>query len=106
MPESPAVGSISAPATGIRLASVGHGFFALTMVAMGVLGLIQGDFTPMWSGVPTNLPGRELIVYLSALVALGTGVGLLWQRSAVAASRSLLVYFLCWLLIFRLSHLV
>jgi uncharacterized membrane protein len=79
-------------------------FFAATMVALGVVGLIQGDFTPTWTGVPKAFPAREAIAYLCAVVSLLSGIGLLWQRSAVAASRVLLTYLVVWLLLFRLYH--
>jgi uncharacterized membrane protein len=90
--------------TGARamgIASFGHAVFAATMVTLGILGLIQGEFTPTWTGVPKGVPGREVLAYLCAFVSLVTGMGLLWTRAAVVASRLLLTSFLVWLLLFR-----
>jgi uncharacterized membrane protein len=90
--------------TGARvmgIASLGHAIFAATMVTLGILGLIQGEFTPTWTGVPKGVPGREVLAYLCAFVSLVTGMGLLWTRAAVVASRLLLTSFLVWLLLFR-----
>lgn len=95
---------MNAIGTGTRamgIASLGHAFFAATMVALGALGLIQGNFTPTWAGVPKSVPAREVLVYVCAFISLGSGIGLLWQRTAVIASRVLLSSFLVWLLLFR-----
>jgi hypothetical protein len=57
------------------------------MIGLGILGLVTGDFPPTWGGVPDAMPARVVLVYLCALVSLVTGMGLLWRRTAMVASR-------------------
>jgi uncharacterized membrane protein len=92
---------VSTGTRALGVASWGHAFFAATMVGLGILGLAQGDFTPTWTGLPKSVPAREVVAYLCALILLVSGIGLLWQRTAVVASRLLLSSFLVWLLLFR-----
>jgi len=89
----------------MHVASVGHEVFAVTMIALGIFGLIKGDFTPTWTGVPKSVPVREILAYLCAFVSLATGIGVLWQRTAVVAARALLIYLLVWLLVFRAPNI-
>ena len=85
----------------MRIKSLSHAAFAATMIALGIMGLVSGDFTVIWKPVPKDVPAREALVYLCAFLSIATGIGLFWQRTAAVAARVLLAYLLLWLLVFR-----
>jgi uncharacterized membrane protein len=86
----------------ISIKTPGHLAFALVIITLGIMGLLKGNFVPVWEPVPKWVPAREVLAYLCAFVCLTTGVGLLWQRAI--AARVLLAWSLLWLLVFRLPE--
>ena len=88
----------------MRIASIGHTVFSVTMIGLGIVGLLYRDFVPVWNPVPATVPARELFVYLGALISLTSGIGLLVPRMAPIAARLLLATLLLWLLLFRLPN--
>jgi uncharacterized membrane protein len=96
--------SNSTRAKAIAIASPGHAVFAATLVILGIMGVIRGEFTAIWTGVPKGFPARQALAYLCATISLVCGMGLLWQRAAAVASRVLLASLLLWLLLFRVTN--
>lgn len=80
----------------MRINSVGHAVFALTLIAIGIVGLVWGGFT---AALPKYIPAHEAVAYLRAFITLVCGLGLVWRRTATIAARVLLVYLLLWMVL-------
>jgi hypothetical protein len=88
----------------MRIASSGHPVFSITMIGLGIVGLLYPDFVPVWNPVPASIPGCGILIYLGPLISLASGIGLLVPRVAAIATRLLLATLLLWLLLFRLPN--
>jgi uncharacterized membrane protein len=86
----------------IRTTGAGRTVFAVTMIALGIQGLVKRDFTTVWQPVPKDVPAREVLIYLCASISLACGIGLLWRRTAAIAARVLLVSLIVWLVLWRI----
>jgi len=63
--------------------------YAAGAIFLGLVGLASGDFATTWQRVGPNVPFRELLAYLTALIELGAGLALLWRRTARAGALTL-----------------
>ncbi len=90
----------------MRISSVGQAVFAAILIALGIQGLIKGDFTAVWAPVPRGLPAREVLAYFCAFVFFACGIRLLWRRAAASGARLLLVTLLLWMVLFRVPPIV
>jgi uncharacterized membrane protein len=84
----------------MRFSKAGHVLFAATLIALGVYGLGTGHFGAIWSSVPKAMPGRDILTYVCAILALGTGAGLLWRPARPWAAGILTISLLAWMLLF------
>lgn len=90
----------------MHLKKASHVFYAVTMIAIGMMGLIGGSFAPIWVPVPDTVPGRGLLAYLCTFVALACGAGLLAKRTAAPAALVLLVCLLIWAALFKVPFII
>jgi uncharacterized membrane protein len=90
----------------MHIKAASHIVFALTMLAIGVLGLLSHDFAPIWQPVPSGFPDRQLIAALCTFVSLSCGVGLLIKRTSAPAALLLLAYLLIWTIVFKIPFII
>ena len=90
----------------MSLKNSSHLIFALTMIAIGIMGLVIGGFAPIWAGVPKTLPERQILVYASAFISLLCGAGLLANRTAGWASFVLAVFLIVWTALFKVPFII
>ncbi len=73
--------------------------FAVGMIGLGILALVYGDFALVWQPVASWIPGRTVLAYVSGLIMLFGGVGLLFRATAAWSARILFPYLIVWLLL-------
>lgn len=92
--------------TGTGIGGWGRVVFAVTMIGVGALGVARGAGTRLWLSVPGWAPARQALLFLSDIVPLTCGIGLLWRRSTSAAAAVLLGFLGAWLLLLAAPRLV
>lgn len=83
-----------------------HLVFALTMVAIGIMGIASGGFGAIWGGVPKTLPDRQLLAYGCSFISLACGAGLLADRTAAPAAFVLSAFLIVWTILFKLPFII
>jgi uncharacterized membrane protein YphA (DoxX/SURF4 family) len=64
------------------LSNLGSRVYGLGAVALGLVGLVWGDFASVWQPVQAGVPHREALAYITAACLLSAGVAIQWRRSA------------------------
>jgi uncharacterized membrane protein YphA (DoxX/SURF4 family) len=69
------------------LSNLGSRVYGLGAVALGLVGLVWGDFATVWQPIqalPFTVPHREALAYVAAACLLSAGIAIQWRRSAPA----------------------
>lgn len=90
----------------MNLKTPSHLVFALTIIAIGIMGLLTHTFAPIWAGVPKALPDRQVLAFCSTFIALACGVGLLANRTAIVAAFVLSVFLIVWTALFKVPFII
>lgn len=75
------------------LSKLGSHVFGLSAVALGLVGLIWGDFANVWQPVPATVPHRALFAYIYAALLLLAGVALQFRPAARVGAIALAVLY-------------
>ena len=87
--------------------SLGSIVLAVSMIGLGIIGLMSGDFASVWQRIPIeHLPTRQFFAYACAIVELATGIGLLFARSRKMAAGVLAVFLALWAVLLKLPAVV
>jgi uncharacterized membrane protein YphA (DoxX/SURF4 family) len=73
--------------------NLGIYLYAAGAIFLGVLGLVSGDFATTWQHVGPNVPLREPLAYLTAVIELVAGIALLWPGTARIGAITLTVVY-------------
>jgi uncharacterized membrane protein YphA (DoxX/SURF4 family) len=77
----------------VSMLTVGMRVYALGAIALGLIGLVWGDFALVWQPVPADFPARTLLAYLFSAALLLGGLALCWRPSAARGAAALAVLF-------------
>ena len=87
--------------------SLARMFFALTMMGLGVLGFIYGDFAMVWQRLPfEHVPAQRQLAYACAAIEFFAGIALLFRSTARFSAGLLTLYVLLWLLLLKLHDVI
>ena len=76
------------------LSNLGSRVYGLGAAALGLVGLVWGDFATVWQPVQTiDLPHRAALAYVTAACLLCAGVAIQWRRSALVGLPVLAVFY-------------
>src|SRR6185312_229784 len=73
--------------------NLGSHVYGLAAIALGIIGLVWGDFANIWQPVPTSAPHRVALAYLYASCLLIAGAAAQWRLSARIAVSVLAVLY-------------
>ena len=65
---------------------IGNRIYGAAAIALGLVGLVWGDFAAVWQPVPKETPFYAFLAYAAALLLCGAGLALQWRRTAAAGA--------------------
>jgi uncharacterized membrane protein YphA (DoxX/SURF4 family) len=72
---------------------IGFHLYGLAAAALGLVGIIWGDFALVWQPVPAAVPGRTILAYVVGAALLSAGAAMQWRRTAVIGAEALTILY-------------
>ncbi len=76
--------------------------FATGIIALGIVGVVYGDFAGIWQAFPASVPVRHALGHALAALMLICGAALMVKRTEALAARALLIFFALLLIVIKL----
>jgi uncharacterized membrane protein YphA (DoxX/SURF4 family) len=86
--------------------SVSLRVYGLAAIALGLVGLVWGDFASVWQPVPKSLPGRTALAYAIAAIFLLAGLGMQAKRTAPIGALTLMTLYSVGVVVLHLPEIV
>ncbi len=67
--------------------------YGAAAIALGVIGIVWGDFATNWQRVQPDVPYRVPLAYIAAVCELCAGAAIMWRRSARAGALTLAILY-------------
>jgi uncharacterized membrane protein YphA (DoxX/SURF4 family) len=84
---------LAATLDGIFARHIGVRIYGLGAVALGLVGLVWGDYAVVWQPEPDGVPGQAALGYAAAVPFLLAGLATQWQRAAGPSALALAVLY-------------
>lgn len=62
--------------------SIGFRVYGLAAAALGIVGIVWGDFALVWQPVPVTVPGRTALAYAVGAILFLAGSAIQWRRTS------------------------
>ena len=64
-----------------RIGRLGVRVYGVAAIALGLVGVVSGDFASVWQPAPATLPGRTILAYVVAMALIAAGAAIQWRRA-------------------------
>ncbi len=88
------------------MTKIGVRVYGLAAIALGLVGLVFGDFASVWQPVPETIPERKLLAYLVAAAFVIGGLAIQWKRTGRLGAMILADLYLLDVLLLHLPRVI
>jgi uncharacterized membrane protein len=85
---------------------LGRRVYGLGALALGLIGLVWGDFALVWQPVPAGVPDRALLAYLTAAILVLGGLAVSVRRTAAAGALTLAALYALGVALLHIPHVI
>lgn len=85
---------------------MGFHLYGLAAAALGLVGIVWGDFALVWQPVPAGVPGRTILAYTAGAALLSAGAAMQWRRTAVLGAEALTILYALGVLLLHVPRVV